>query len=168
MPKHLISAFDDLSNTTKALGGRGALLIAGAEPANPMTIGWGLVGPVWGKPTFAVLVRPSRFTYQLMEKATTFSVNVPDETLADAVKLCGTKSGRDIDKVSAAGLTVAPGETLDVPTIEECTVHYECRIVNRSEIDPASMIPEIGGVFYRSGDVHVIYWGTIAGVWRRA
>jgi len=168
MTKEFINAFDDLSNTLRTIGSRGALLIAGAEPVNPMTIGWGLIGPVWGKPTFAVLVRPSRFTYELMGKAEAFSVNVPGESLSHACDLCGTKSGRDVDKIAEAGLTVEPGRSLAVPTIAECPVHYECRIVHRNEVDPASMIPEISDVLYRSGDVHVVYWGTIAGAYRRA
>jgi flavin reductase (DIM6/NTAB) family NADH-FMN oxidoreductase RutF len=168
MNKEPIKAFEDVSNTINALGSHGALLVAGAEPVNPMTIGWGLIGPVWGKPTFAVLVRPSRYTYELMERAERFSVNVPPATLREACSLCGTKSGRHLDKIAAAGLTAEPGRSIPVPTIAECPVHYECAIVHRNEVDPASLVPEINDVVYRSGDVHVVYWGRIVGAYRSA
>ena len=41
---------------------------------NTMTIGWGSLGVVWGKPVFSVLVRPSRYTFDLLEASGEFSV----------------------------------------------------------------------------------------------
>ncbi|MHC4507126.1 MAG: flavin reductase family protein [Planctomycetota bacterium] len=109
MSKVKIDTFSAVAETMKALSGSGCLLVAGAERVNPMTIGWAEIGIVWGKPVFTVLVRPSRFTFGLMEEANEFSVNVPGEALADACMLCGTRSGRDIDKIAETGLTVEPG-----------------------------------------------------------
>jgi len=124
MSKVKIDPFSAVAETMKALSAGGCLLVAGFERVNPMTIGWGEIGIVWGKPVFTVLVRPSRFTFGLMEDADEFSVNVPGEALAEACMLCGTRSGRDIDKMAEAGLAAEPGIALGVPTIAECPVHY--------------------------------------------
>jgi flavin reductase (DIM6/NTAB) family NADH-FMN oxidoreductase RutF len=162
-----IGEFDGVAETMDALRGSGCLLVAGAEPVNPMTIGWAEIGVVWGRPVMAVLVRPSRFTHGLMERASAFSVNVPGGDLAGACAFCGSRSGRDADKMAETGLTAKGGLELDVPFIAECPVHYECRIVQRNRIDPAAMDPGVVSTYYPSGDYHTVYWGEIAGVFRR-
>ena len=168
MKKTKIGTFDAVAETMKALSGGGCLLVAGAERVNPMTIGWAEIGVVWGRPVFTVLVRPSRFTFGLMEEADAFSVNVPDEGLAEAFMLCGTHSGRDVDKMAETGLTAEPGLALDVPTIAECPVHYECRIIHRNKVDPATLADEVRASAYAGGDFHTAYWGRIEGVFRQA
>ncbi|MHC4252362.1 MAG: flavin reductase family protein [Planctomycetota bacterium] len=168
MSKVKIDPFDAVAETMAALGSRGALLVAGAEPVNPMTIGWGQIGIAWGKPVFLVMVRPSRFTFGLMAKATAFSVNVPGDDLAKACALCGTKSGRDTDKIAEAGLAVERGTVLDVPTLAGCPIHYECRILEKSMIDPATLDGDVEKSCYPSGDHHAVWWGEIAGAFRRA
>ena len=95
--------FDYLNETLDVLGKPGLLLVstdADGKP-NAMTIGWGTVGIIWGKPIFVVLVRPSRYTYGLMEQTEDFTVNVPSAELREAVAFCGSKSGRDYDKFAA-------------------------------------------------------------------
>ena len=84
---------------------------------NTMTIGWGSLGVIWGKPIFSVLVRPSRFTYGLLEASDEFTVSVPLADMAKALGVCGSKSGRDIDKFAAAGLQKLPGIKLTTPVI---------------------------------------------------
>ena len=79
----------------------GGLLLAATKrsgESNVMTIGWGTVGVVWGLPMFTVLVRPSRFTYQFIEDAGEFTVNVPSPDMRAFVDFCGTRSGRDVNK----------------------------------------------------------------------
>jgi len=174
MAKQKIGTFEAVAQTMAALSGDGALLVAGFgrgdrpanPPANPMTIGWGQIGIAWGKPVFLVMVRHSRYTHELMEEAETFSVNVPSESLADACMLCGTKSGRDTDKIAETGLTVEKGLALDVPALKECPLHYECRIVHKSEVDPAALDGGIKSACYGGGDFHTVYWGELAGVYQ--
>ena len=167
MDKTKIEPFSAVTETMEALGSKGALLIAGAEPVNPMTIGWGQIGIAWGKPVFLVMVRPSRFTYGLMAKATAFSVNVPGADLAEACGICGTQSGRDIDKIAETGLEVERGVELDVPTLTACPIHYECRILEKNMLDPATLDGEVDKSCYPEGDHHAVWWGEIAGVFRR-
>jgi flavin reductase (DIM6/NTAB) family NADH-FMN oxidoreductase RutF len=98
---------------------------------NVMTIGWGTLGAIWGRPVFLVLVRPSRHTYSRLEEVGEFTVNVPPRELAAGVNLCGTVSGRDRDKFQEARLTPVASRQVRPPIIQECVVHYECRILHK-------------------------------------
>ena len=101
--------------------GKGALLTVKADgKVNTMTIGWGTLGIEWGKPICTVFVRESRFTKGLLDKNPEFTINVPygpyDKTI---LSTCGKKSGRDMDKIEALGLTLEEGVTVSVPGIRE-------------------------------------------------
>ena len=87
---------------------KGILLTTKADDkVNTMTIGWGTVGVVWGKPVFQVLVRESRHTKQMLEANGEFTVNVPMGSIDGKILgYCGTKSGREMDKAAASGLTL--------------------------------------------------------------
>jgi len=146
----------------------GGLLLACADEAgkpNAMTIGWGTAGVIWGKPIFVVLVRPSRYTYGLIEKAGAFTVNVPTKDLKAAVAFCGTASGRDHDKFAEKGLTAVAGERVDVPSIEECVVHYECKVVHTNDVLKEVLDGEIDASAYSAGDYHRLYYGEILGTY---
>ena len=84
------------------------LLSAGsAEKFNTMVIGWGGLGTLWGKAVCTVYVRPQRYTYEFMERETAFSVSVLPPECREALRICGSESGRDVDKVKKRGLTPA-------------------------------------------------------------
>ncbi|TET93780.1 flavin reductase family protein, partial [Candidatus Aerophobetes bacterium] len=66
-----------LKETFEMMNEVGLLLASGdMDKSNVMAIGWGTAGIIWGKPVFIVLVRPSRYTYGLIEKIGQFTVNV--------------------------------------------------------------------------------------------
>ncbi len=75
---------------------------------NAMTISWGSLGVVWGKPFAQVFVRGSRYTYQFMEKAESFTLSVFPEEHRKGLSWCGSHSGRTGDKLAAAGFTPLP------------------------------------------------------------
>ena len=102
---------------------------------NTMTIGWGSLGVIWGKPIFSVLVRPSRFTFGLLESSGEFTVSVPLTDMAKALGICGSKSGRDTDKFAEIGLTALPAEEVSAPLIGECFANLECRVVDRDFVE---------------------------------
>jgi len=166
MPKVAVEYADYVQETLAAMGEPGCLLVAQGKDGkpNPMTIGWGTIGIIWGRPMFVVLVRHSRHTWRLLEDHDEFTVNVPAPDLADAALLCGTKSGRDLDKFAAAGLTPVPASHVRVPIIDECAVHYECRTVHRNNVDPTHLAAPILSECYRAGDFHTLYYGQILGV----
>lgn len=132
---------------------------------NTMTIGWGSIGVIWGKPIFTVLVRPSRFTFGLLEASGQFTVSVPLTDMSGAIAICGSKSGRDIDKFAAAGLTKLPGIKIATPVIGGAGLHYECKVVFKQPMDPSALDPALGKTFYPAGDHHTIYYGLIQATW---
>jgi len=154
---------DHFQAATRALVSRGLLLGSydARGKANLMTIGWGLVGSVWGKPLWTVLVRPSRYTYECIEASGCFTVNVPAADLAEACGLCGTRSGRDTDKWAACRLTAERGRKVNAPVVAECPVVYECRVVHSNDILPPRLADEILAKAYPGGDFHRVYWGEI-------
>ena len=108
-------------------GTQKALLTAGDRTScNTMTIGWAQMGTLWAKPVCTVFVRPERYTYEFMESNDYFTVSVLPTDMSKTLGFCGTKSGRDVDKIKECGLTVAYGAG-DVPYFEEAEWVLVCR-----------------------------------------
>ena len=161
-----IGTYDAMNESIEMLGQGGLLLMTGTK-GNPMTIGWGTIGQIWGRPIFIVLVRPSRYSFGLLEDLPEFAVNVPTPDIKKWVALCGSKSGRDMDKISECGFTLVDGRDIKIPSISECTVHYECRVIHKSNVINADLDPEIVSGSYPAGDLHRVYYGEILGVYRK-
>lgn len=159
-----IGTYEKAVETIERLGNGGVFLMTGSE-GNPMTIGWGLIGQIWGRPIFQVLVRPSRYSFSLLQALGEFTVCLPADGHAKALALCGTKSGRDLDKIAACNFTTRRSVHVTVPFIAECPVHYECRIVHVNDVVNASIDPEIAAKSYPNGDFHRVYYGQILGVY---
>jgi flavin reductase (DIM6/NTAB) family NADH-FMN oxidoreductase RutF len=140
-------------------------LLVGAYDAagkpNLMTIGWGALGTVWGKPLWIVLVRPSRHTYKCIESHGCFTVNVPSAAMEEVCALCGSKSGREIDKFAACGLTAEKAAAVDAPAAAECPIVYECRVVHSGDVLERRLASEILRDAYAGGDFHRVYFGEI-------
>ena len=163
MAKVTIRYTDYFTEAVQRMREDGLLLVtAGADgKANVMTIGWGSIGSIWGRPVFIVLVRPSRHTYSRLEEVGEFTVNVPPRDLAAGVNLCGTVSGRDHDKFQEARLTPAASWQVRPPIIRECVVHYECRILHKNDVVPGALVQAILDDAYAQGDFHRVYFGEI-------
>lgn len=103
-----ISAKEIAENPFKLIGDDWALVTGGSkEEFNTMTISWGGVGIMWGKPCAFTFIRPQRYTFGFMENNDYYTMSFFDEKYKDALKFCGSKSGRDFDKVKETGLTPA-------------------------------------------------------------
>ena len=167
MAREKVGDFQFVDETHDLMRRDGLYLVAkGMDgPANAMTIGWGLVGTMWRKPFFIVAVRLSRHTYKLLEESDGFTVCLPSKGMAEALDFCGTKSGRDYDKFKELGLTAKKGLLVEAPYIEECPVHYECKIAFKSEVKHGALPDEIEEDVYPNKDYHVLYYGQILGVY---
>ena len=157
---------DYVAETVAALTSGGLLLASAGKDgqANLMTIGWGTIGVIWGKPIFVVLVRPSRHTFRLLNQTDEFTVNVPypnDELLVEACRVCGSQSGRDLDKFAECELAATPGREVRVPIVQQCGIHYECQVVHKNNVAPVELEPGIMGEYYPSEDFHTVYYGEI-------
>ncbi len=163
MPKVTVRYTQFFTETMERMREDGLLLVtAGRDNVpNVMTIGWGTIGSIWGRPVFMVLVRPSRYSYTRLEETGDFTVNVPPRELAAAVSYCGNVSGRDHDKFQEMKLTPAPSRQVRPPIIEQCLIHYECRTLHRNDVVPASLPQSVLDEYYPHGDFHRLYIGEI-------
>ena len=142
----------------------GLLLTSRAgEEVNSMAIGWGSIGRIWERPVFVAYVRSSRHTSSLIDVGGEFTVNAPTgEVAMDALILCGTRSGRDMDKVAAAGLTLVEPEVVSVPAIKEFPLTLECRVLYREEQECSRLDGQIISDFYTEETAdHIAYYGEI-------
>jgi flavin reductase (DIM6/NTAB) family NADH-FMN oxidoreductase RutF len=146
-----------------ALSSNGAFLVAqdGQGKPNIMTIGWATLGFIWQQPIMTVYVRPSRYTYGLIENARSFSVNVPVKKLARELGVCGSRSGRDTDKAAACGFTMEQGKEKGISIIQQCDLFYECVTVSTNDLIKERIDPEIVKKFYPSDDFHRVYFGRV-------
>ncbi|MCF0111701.1 MAG: flavin reductase family protein [Erysipelotrichaceae bacterium] len=128
--------------------------------ANSMVIGWATIGRVWSRPTVTIYVRPQRYTHDLLEKATSFTVSIPAHgELKEAIRVLGTESGRNQDKHAKCNLTLHESLTVDTPYIEDCEAWIECRIMYRQWMHDTDD-PVISRQ-YPEKDYHEILYGEI-------
>jgi len=162
MAKETVPLTEYAEDTVSILGRCGCLLVSGEiEKANVMTIGWGLIGPLWGRPFFMIAVRPSRYTYKFVEEAEDFTVNVPKRGMEEIVDYCGSVSGREHDKFKEKGLTLAPSKKVNSPIISECVIHYECKVSYKADVIPSGLPEDVLKRCYPRGNYHTLYFGEI-------
>jgi flavin reductase (DIM6/NTAB) family NADH-FMN oxidoreductase RutF len=127
-----------------------------------------------GKPTLVgVGIGPSRFSYGLIQKSRAYVVNIVDDKLIEAVKICGENSGRDVDKFELAKLTAVPASRVNAPLIEESPLSIECKVVQVIEVgDHAWFIGEVLAIHAREGydwkDGILLKWVGEEGFYHRA
>ena len=144
---------------------KNALLTAGDKTGyNTMTIGWGQLGSIWNVPVCTVYVRPERYTYAFMEKSGYFTVSIIPSDRRDIARICGSKSGREVDKAAQCGLTVAYGEG-DAPYFEEAELVLVCKKLYRAPIlEEGFFYKETVEDNYPNRDFHDLYIGQIVKV----
>lgn len=170
MDRIAVDPFEYLPQILSGLKKPGLLLVSGKN-GNPMTIGWATAGIIWEKPVFTVLVRPSRYSFELLEENGEFTVNVPsadDREMAYAAKWCGSRSGRNYDKCAELNLVKEPGIVVDVPYLAGSIIHLECRTVHKNDISEQTLDYRIAAEHYSGGNFHRIWWGEILGAWKAA
>jgi flavin reductase (DIM6/NTAB) family NADH-FMN oxidoreductase RutF len=164
--KKVIDAFDYAGDICKAMK-KGILLTTKAEgQVNTMTIGWGTMGIEWGRPMFVAYVRESRYTHEMLERSGEFTVNIPIGAVDSKILgVCGTKSGRDMDKIRELNLTLEEPMNISVPGIKELPLTLECKILYRMEQTLDTIPQDIIEKYYPNGDFHYAYYGQIVGAY---
>lgn len=103
------------------------------DEANIITLAWvGTVNSV--PPVVSISVRYSRHSLPLIEKTGEFTVNLVTKDLVRATDVCGTLSGKDVDKFALTGLTKGKGQAVSCPYLEESPVSLECKVINRVDL----------------------------------
>lgn len=142
---------------------KGAFLTVKAADGtvNTMTIGWATIGYIWQRQVFMIAVRDSRHTFSLLESTDNFTVSVPAPgSHQEALMVCGTKSGRDMDKFKECGLQQKAAQKVQSPIIDLAGNHYECRIIYKSAMDDTFLNPDLQKL-YPKKDYHTLYFGEI-------
>ncbi|MVB11124.1 Flavin reductase like domain protein [Caprobacter fermentans] len=144
------------------------LITAGsAEQCNTMTASWGGLGILWNKNVSTIYVRPTRYTLEFLNRESHYSLCVLDESRRAALNYCGSHSGRDGDKIKAAGLT--PVFTENAPYFEEAKLVLICRKLYRQELKPDCFIdPAVREKNYKENDFHSVFIGEIEKVLKKA
>ena len=143
---------------------KGILAMGNQKEHNAMTIGWGTLGVLWGRPIYTVFVSSSRFSYTLLEKYDTFTVTFFNKSHMKDVMYLGHHSGRDGDKISKTSLHLNYTEAGN-PIFDEAFLVLECRKIYAAPFDSAKLQPA-QKEFYekRQIGVHSEYVGEILNV----
>mgnify|MGYP000856952671 CR=1 FL=1 len=166
--------FDELAKTgamLPAIAEQGALLVTGLDRPNAMTIGWAMASVMWGKSVFVAPVRRSRYSHELLEAHGEFTVFVPSGDMKKTIAVCGSKSGRDTDKIAACGLTLEPSSAVRVPHIKAPGLVLECRVIYKTDFVEEVLNSEVRGKWYsggNAGDLHTLYFGEILAQYEQA
>ncbi|MCR5830266.1 MAG: flavin reductase [Lachnospiraceae bacterium] len=140
-----------------------ALLTAGNKDSfNTMTVSWGGLGTIWSKPVATVYVRTSRYTHEFMDREDYFTVSFYPEKYKKELAVLGAKSGRDMDKMNASGLT--PKAVENSMTFEEAELTLVCKKLFMQNLDPANMNEDIRNTFYSKDAAHDMYIGEVVAI----
>ncbi|MBQ9413780.1 MAG: flavin reductase family protein [Clostridia bacterium] len=149
------------------IGKQWMLVSAGDDQAsNMMTASWGGLGVLWNKPVSTIYIRPSRYTLEFLEKEDYYALSFLPEEHRDAHKICGSRSGRDLDKAAAAGLHVCHDQK--APYYEEAELVLICRKLYVQDMTLDGFVDrDLIDKNYGSGDLHRVFVGEIETVLKR-
>lgn len=148
-------------NVFSLIGDQWMLVTAGTEEkCNTMTASWGGLGVLWGAPAVTCYIRPQRYTKEFLDREEYFTLTFFDEEYRKALSLCGSKSGRDVDKIKECGFTVRTA-ACGAPYFEQARLVLVCRKRFVQEMDPARIPQDVKEKWYPQQDYHTMYIGEI-------
>lgn len=147
-------------NVFQSIGVDWMLITAGTpDHWNTMTASWGGFGVLWNLNVSFCFVRPTRYTYEFMERADRYTLSFFDEDQREALDYCGSRSGRDVDKAAVTGLV--PSEIEGAIAFEQARLVLVCRKLYHHDIDPARFIDPSIDSQYPDKDYHRSYIGEV-------
>ncbi len=156
-----ISTTELQKNTFEMIGKDWMLVTAGTEEkANTMTASWGGLGVMFQKDVAYIVVRPQRYTKDFIDQEGTFSLSFFDNSYKKILGYLGSVSGRDEDKITKSGLTLAFCE--GTPYFDEAETIFICKKMVRQPLDRTSILEEdLDKTFYPDQDYHILYIAEI-------
>lgn len=152
---------DIKDNPFKLIGGDWMLITAGdMKSFNTMTASWGGLGVLWDKNVAFCFVRPTRHTFEFMNKVETYTLSFFDERYRSVLSYCGSHSGKHVNKVKHCGITPIAGSIDDV-YFAEARLVLECRKLYYSDIDPSEFLVQTLVDVYPEKDYHRMFIGEI-------
>jgi len=162
-----INPKDLKDNVFSLIGDKWMLITAGtAERCNTMTASWGGLGVIWGAPAATCYIRPQRYTKEFVDREECFTLSFFGEEHRKQLSLCGSKSGRDVDKVKECGFTVKTAQC-GAPYFEEADLVLVCRKRFVQEMDPDNMPQDVKEKWYPNQDYHTMYIGEIVEILKK-
>ena len=151
-------------NPFKLIGSDWMLITAKkGDKTNMMTASWGGVGILWNKPVATIYVRPQRYTKEFIDNEEYFSLCVLPEEYRQILNYCGTKSGRDEDKI--ANMNFHPIIDGDAAYFEEAKQVIVCRKLYAQYMQPECFLDkELMQKDYPNEDYHMVYVAEIIDV----
>ncbi len=149
-------------NVFDLIGRQWMLITAGTTGHfNTMTASWGSMGILWNKPVAICFIRPTRYTYKFAEEYSHYTLSFFDENYRDVLNICGTKSGRDMDKIKATGLTPLLTSDKNIGFMESRMI-IECKKLYSDDLVPGNFVfPDIARKNYPRKDFHRFYIGEV-------
>ena len=154
-------------NPFTKIGQEWFLVTAGDENGcNTLTASWGFMGHMWNRNVFTTVIRPTRYTYELIEKSEYFTASFLPQDKKDILKFCGANSGRNCDKIKEAGLT--PFYTDGTTSFEEAELIFVCRKVYAADMDMSKLSPDLHQYYgEKFGPMHKQFIGEIVKVYSK-
>ena len=153
-------------NSFTSIGKQWMLITAGDENGyNTMTASWGGMGIMWNKNVAFAFIRPQRYTLEFVDNSEYFTLCFFPEEYRPALTVCGTKSGRDIDKAKETGLT--PCFDLSAPYFQQASTVLVCRKMYGQYFDEKSVIDESVKANYANNDYHKMFIAEIMEVYTK-
>ena len=148
-------------NVFSLIGDLWMLITAGtAEHCNTMTASWGGLGVIWGSPAATCYIRPQRYTKEFVDREEYFTLSFFDGSFRPQLTLCGSKSGRDVDKVKECGFTVKTAQC-GAPYFEQASLVLVCRKRFAQPMDPQRIPEDVKERWYPQQDYHTMYIGEM-------
>lgn len=148
-------------NTFSLIGDEWMLITAGdRERCNTMTASWGGLGIMWGEPCATAYIRPQRYTKEFVDAQEYFTLSFFDPEYRPQLALCGSKSGRELDKVKQCGFTVEYSPE-GAPMFAQARLTLVCRKLYAQDMDPKAMPEWVLDKWYPNRDYHTMYIGQI-------
>ncbi len=158
----------ELENAMQKIGKEWMLITAHDEKnhrVNAMTASWGCFGVLWNKNICVCFVRPQRHTYELLEQNERCSIAFLGEEYRDVLRLCGSKSGRDINKLAEGGLTTVKLDEVDA--IAEAETVLICRKIYVDDLKKECFLDPSLLATYAAEDYHRVYVCEIEKAYRK-
>jgi flavin reductase (DIM6/NTAB) family NADH-FMN oxidoreductase RutF len=158
-----ISPYEMEGNPFQMIDKQWMLITAGDESAaNTMTASWGGLGILWRKPVSFAFIRPTRYTYGLLEHEEGFSLCFLGEQYREALAYCGKASGREEPKLARCGLTTAWQD--GIPYVAESETVLLCKKIYADDLDPARFLDPGAAHHYPEQDYHRLYIAEVTAV----
>jgi len=106
---------------------------------NPITVAWHT--PISKKPPlYGISIAPSRFSHKAIQHSKEFVINFGSFDIVEKIHFCGTRSGRNTDKIKESGLNLENSDKIKTKYIKECYAHLECKLFSKVNLGDHDLI----------------------------